>query len=326
MNLVRAELSRFVWRRGIALVLLAGIAVVAILAVRTAWDTRPPSASEVATATATANIAAHDAQTQALVRECQKHPARFLGRGASVERCASELVPSVDSLLPRQPLSLASELNTSGARVAVLLAAAVVIAAATFAGADWQSGSMRTQLITRRRRSAVWGAKALAVAWWSALYMAVGYAIYWVILGSVAEDRGIGGTAGLASSTVGSIAAMGGRAVALAAGVGLGAFALTMVLRYTVATLGLLFAYAAGGEVLLALLPLSGAGRWSVGNNLFGWLQPDFRYAEQSLRCGSVDACGRMHALGNLDAGLFLGGLLLVALVISFVAFTRRDI
>ena len=57
------------------------------------------------------------------------------------------------------------------------------------------------------------------------------------------------------------------RAVALAMGAGLGAFALTMIFRHTVATLALLFVYSIGGEIVVNLLPFEGAGRWSLGNN-----------------------------------------------------------
>ena len=55
-------------------------------------------------------------------------------------------------------------------------------------------------------------------------------------------------------------------------GAGLGAFALTMIFRHTVATLALLFVYSIGGEIVVNLLPFEGAGRWSVGNNALGWL------------------------------------------------------
>ena len=326
MNLFRAELARYIARRGIALLMLAGFAVVIGLAARTAWETRPPSPSELATASANATFAAHDPQVRAQITACQKHPARYLGPGSQAAQCAKALAPTAESLLPRSPLSLRHELNSSGAQVAVLLAAAIVIAGATFAGADWQTGAMRTQLIARRRRSVLWSTKAAAVVAWSALYGAAGFGLYWLILGSVAQSRDISGAGGLTSTTLHHILAMGGRAVVLTAAAGLGAFALTMLLRHTVATLGLLFAYAAGGEVLLALLPVTGATRWSVGVNLFGWLQSNFHYTEQSLRCRAVETCGKPHALSHLDAGLFLGALLVIAVVASMISFSKRDV
>ena len=75
------------------------------------------------------------------------------------------------------------------------------------------------------------------------------------------------------------------RAVALAMGAGLGGFALTMVFRHTVATLALLFVYSIGGEIAVNLLPVEGAGRWSVGNNALGWLAIRHRYFDATIDC-----------------------------------------
>lgn len=326
LSLLRAELTRFRARRGIALLLLATLAVVVFLAARTAWTTRPPSPGELATAAADAAFAAHDPQVQAQVSACEQHPVRFLGPGALPDQCAAALSPTVHSQLPRTPLSLRHELADSGPSLAILLAAVAVIAGATFAGADWQSGSLQTQLVARRRRSAVWAMKATAVVLWSAGYGLFCFGLYWVVLSAVAQARHIGGGDGLSVTTVHGIVTMGLRAGVLIAATGLGAFALTMLLRHTVATLGLLFAYAAGGQVLFTLLPVTGVSRWSVGVNLSGWLQRDFHYREQSIRCYSLDACDASHRLGNLDAGLFLGALLVVAVLVSLVSFSRRDI
>lgn len=326
LSLLRAELTRYRARHGIALLLLAALVVVIFLAARASWTTRPPSPSELATAAADAAFAAHDPQVQAQVTACEQHPVRFLGPGALASQCAAALSPTAESQLSRAPLSLRHELTHSGPGLAILLAAVAVIAGATFAGADWQSGSLRTQLIARRRRSTLWAVKATAVTLWSAGYGAFCFGLYWVILGWVAQSRDIGGSGGLSSATVHDIVTMGLRAGVLVAAAGLGAFALTMLLRHTVATLGLLFAYAAGGQVLFTLLPLTGVSRWSVGVNLSGWLQHDFHYREQSIRCYSLDACDASHRLGNLDAGLFLGALLVVAVVVSLATFGRRDI
>ena len=322
ISLTRVELARFLARKGVALVLLAGVIVVGVLAAKTAWDTRPPSASELTNARAQADLAADDPQIQAEVKDCEQHPDRYLGSGAATARCAAELEPSAKSMLDRDPLSLRRVANTDGPRVAVLLAAAIVIGAATFVGADWGTESMRTQLLVRPRRLQVWLAKAITVVVASAVYIAVAFALYWLVLGLVADARGID----TASATIRDILALGGRAVVLGAGVGLGSYALTMLFRHTVATLALLFAYAAGGDVLIALLPLDGAGRWSVGNNMFGWLKDGFNYLDQSLRCGSLPSCDNVHPLSHLDAGWFLGALLAVAVVASVATFVRRDV
>lgn len=322
ISLTRLEGNRFLSRRGIVLVLLAGIVVIAVLAGKTAWDSRPMSAGERSDARAQAALAAKDPQLVAELKDCRAHPSRYLGAGATKAECVITLDPNAKQIAGRQPLSLSQSEQNDGPRVAVLLAAALVIAAATFAGADWATGSMRTQLLVRPRRLQLWAAKALAVTLLSAVYAAVGFALYFVALGIVADARGIS----TPSHTVETLTWMGLRATALGAGVGLGSFALTMLFRHTVATLGVLFAYAAGGEVLLALLPFDGAARWSIGNNMFGWLRSGFTYLDQSLNCGSVASCGSVRHLGHLDAAWFLAVLLIVAVVGSVATFVRRDV
>ncbi|HEX7738734.1 MAG TPA: hypothetical protein VF426_03700 [Marmoricola sp.] len=322
ISLTRVELTRYLSRRGVALVLLAGIIVIGALAAKTAWDTRPPSASELSNARAQAALAADDPQVKAEVIDCRKHPSRYLGPQSTIADCARELQPTARSMIDRRTLSLHRVAATDGPRVAVLLAAAIVIGAATFVGADWGTGSMRTQLLARPRRGQVWVAKATAVTLASAVYLAIGFALYWLVVALVADARGISTDA----DTVRRILGLGGRAVALGAGVGLGSFALTMLFRHTVATLGLLFAYAAGGEVLIALLPIDGASRWSVGNNMFGWLKSGFSYLDQSLNCRSLPSCDNLHPLSHLDAGWFLGVLLVIAVAASVASFIRRDV
>ena len=72
------------------------------------------------------------------------------------------------------------------------------------------------------------------------------------------------------------------RATGMAMGAALGAFALTMIFRHTVATLALLFVYSIGGEIAVNLLPFEGAARWSLGNNALGWLAIHYRYFDAS--------------------------------------------
>ena len=114
---------------------------------------------------------------------------------------------------------------------------------------------------------------------------------------------------------------------ALAMGAGLGAFALTMIFRHTVATLALLFVYSIGGEIVVNLLPFEGAGRWSLGNNAFGWLAIRHRYfdVQRDVRARASGAAP-MQTMTHLESGTFLGVLLVVAVVVSLLWFSRRDV
>jgi ABC-2 type transport system permease protein len=116
------------------------------------------------------------------------------------------------------------------------------------------------------------------------------------------------------------------RATVLAMGAALGAFALTMIFRHTVATLALLFVYSLGGEIVVNLLPFEGAGRWSVGNNALGWLATHYVYFDASITCTPGERCSSSQVMTHLESGTFLGILLLISVVLSLVWFNRRDV
>ncbi len=206
--------------------------------------------------------------------------------------------------------------------VALVVVGLLVIAGATFAGAEWTSGSLTNQLLFEPRRSRVWLAKAGAVTIGCGVVALVALGGYWLGLGVVAQARDLA----IPSSDVTKVLWHLLRAVALAMGAGLGAFALTMVFRHTVATLALLFVYAVGGEVALNLLPLEGAGRWSVGNNAYGWLAEAHRYFDPTTSCTPGERCSPMHVMTHLQSGTFLGVLLLISVAVSLVWFSRRDV
>lgn len=322
IRLIRVELGRFFSRRAIVWLLLLGVVVTGALAFKTAFDTRPPNAQEVATAQAQAKLAADDSANASTMAECVRDPAAMIGPGATQADCAARLLPSVEALLPRHKLNFTDALDDEGGRLAAFLVGLLVIAGATFAGADWASRSMRNQLIFEPRRARLWSAKAIAVGLAGAAFILVTLAGFWLTLQLVAQAREL-------TVPDGELALVGWhvvRAVALGAGAALGAYALTMIFRHTVATLALLFLYAVGSEILVALLPAKGLAHWTIGNNVFGWLKPDFSYVDPAGKCAAYEECNPVHTLPHLDAGLFLLALLVLAVVVSVASFKRRDV
>lgn len=322
MRMLRVELTRYFSRRTIALLLLAAALFTGLVAAKTIWDTRPATATEMATAQAQSDLAAEQSNLKQELIECRQDPASYLGPNATAAACRSTLVPSAQSLLPRETLSLNQEFNGEGIRIAVLLVGVVVIAAATYIGVDWASDSISTQLTFQPSRSRIWLAKAAVVAIASGLVAAVILLGYWASMLLAADARDIT----VAGTTVNHISWHLLRAVVLAMAAGLGSYALTMLFRNTVATLALLFAYAAGGEVLINLIPIHGAARWSVGNNVYGWLKDGFQYVDPGIGCRPFTNCDAVRSLGQGDAAWFLAALLLIAVAASFVSFRRRDV
>lgn len=322
MRLVLVELSRFRSRRTIALLALAAAVTAVVLAGVVAWDTRPLSGADRSDASAQADLEGRSPGLQAELRACRASPHDFLGPTATAADCDRAFLPGAQDYYPRHDLTLGGALRQDGINLALVLAGLMVIAGATFAGADWASGSLTNQLLFEPRRGRLWLAKAAAVGLGCAGLTAVVLAAFWVGLSLVMRSRGLDVPGG----DVATIAWHVLRAAALGAGAGIGAFALTMVFRHTVAALALLFVYAVGGEIALTVLPWSGAGRWSVGNNTYGWLSAHGTYFDPTIRCGPGERCGGMQTITHLQAGTFLGVLLVVAALVSLLWFRRRDV
>lgn len=323
MKLLLVELTRFRSRRAIALMLLAAALLTAILATTTIWESRPLSAQDMANAQAQADREAQRPYVQREIKRCERNPERYNGPGATVEECAEMVTPRPEWFLDRQPLTLAQERRDSGVAVLMIVAALMTIVGTTFAGADWASGSMSNQVLFEPRRTKVWLAKAAAVFLGTLVAAAVIVAAFWVALYLTAEMRGIHTGATVQEQ----IRAMAGRGVLLAAFGALGGYALTMLLRHTVGTLAAMFAYSVGGEALTASLPIEGAGRWSLSNNVFAWLYDGHEYYDQSISClPTSDMCNQLAKMSLTEGATYLGVLLLVVLGLSVFSFWRRDI
>lgn len=321
MRLALVELRRFRARRAIALTLLLAVAAVVLLAAATVWSTRSATEAEVAAAGAQLEVERAD-RREDLERCRDRATDHSSDASAAAERC-QELDPQLEWFLPREPLDLVGEQRSAGLAMALLLTGAAVVVGATFAGADWHARSLSTQLLFEPRRLRVWAAKAAAVALGLTLVALVATAAFWGALLVVARSRGLT----VATDTLQAISLYGARTVALSVAAGLGAFALTMALRSTMATLALLFAYVAAGEALLASLSLHEAGRWSLANNVQAWLLNGAEVFDAAL-CppGAGTACDSTFTVSGAYATTYLGLLLAVAVVASLLSFARRDV
>lgn len=320
IRLYRNELTRFRSRRVIALLLLLVVLASAGVAVLTAWDSRPPSNEELATATARAEIDAGRSDIQADLNRCLADPTRYLGPGATQQECRDSLVAAAASYLPRAPLDLRGTLRGNGIGLVLLVASLLIIAASAFAGSDFGSGSMSNQVLFAPGRGRLWAAKALAVGTWSAVASVLALGGFWIALYLVADSRGVPH----GSSIVREIGWHLLRAVLFCVAAAVGAFALTTLFRHAVATIGLLFAYSIGGEALLALSQSDGVARWTPGNNVFGWLESRFEYFG-TVRC-KLDDCPGSHRLTHADSGLYLLVLVVVVVAAGLLTFRRRDL
>ena len=319
---LRVELARYRGRRIIALLLLLAALLAALVAVKSAWDTRPITAQEVATAKKDAELAAQRSDIRADLDHCLADPEAYLGTNATAQDCRDNLTAGPRSFLPRKPLDLHGTLKGNGLGVALAVAGLLVIAASTFAGADWTSGSLVTQLLFEPRRGRLWAAKGLAVTLASGVVALVTVGGFWLAMYLVAVDRDVPHGSGIMSDVGWHLL----RAVLFSMGAALGAFALTMLFRHSVATLALLFVLSVGGEILTYLLPVDNVGRWTLGNNVYGWLETRMEFFDPTARCARLGDCDRLAHIGHLQGGVYLLGLLLLTVTVSVLVFRRRDV
>jgi len=324
MKLLLVELTRLRWRRAVLLLATFSIVLPVLIWAGMAWSSRPVSDGELAEAERQVQLEREN--MQGLLDECVANPEEFGVQGAGdVEQACAEQFgePEVSWYLTRPPLTVESAMD-HGIGVSTVLLGLALLIGATFAGADWSSGSMSNQLLFEPRRIRVWLAKAAAVLLGAAVVAALGLAAFWALTWGTTESRDIATSA----QQWRDIAGEAGRSVAFAAAAGFGGFVVTMFLRSTVGTLGVMLAVSIGGSLLVAALPIDGNGRWMLPNNVFGILENGYQYYDSTVP-GCLDSGGEMGCQPTLTLaeGLrFFGVLLVVGLALSLASFRRRDV
>ena len=230
---------------------------------------------------------------------------------------------------PASPSTCAGERQGTGLAVISLLAALTMLLGTTFAGHDWNSGSMSNQLLFEPRRRRVWLAKAAAVFVTSLVVSAVVLALWWAAVWLLAGSRDV-----QASGHVwGLIAASAARGSLLAAGAAVGGYALTMFFRSTVATLGVMFAVAVAGQAVFVAVLGESAMRWVLPTNIAAFLFNGYDYYDGSsgtecvdLGNGAIECGGGMAHLSLAFGATYLLVLLGIAVGLSLWSFQRRDV
>lgn len=320
IRLVGVELTRLRWRRAVVLLLLFCIAIPALIGITRAWSTRPVSDGEIASV-----IEANQSEIQ----RCADKPRRYgLPRSAGEQQCENQIVRWNTG---REQLTLQGEqVNGSGMGVVAVLTALLLLVGTTFVGHDWNSGSMSNQLLFEARRGRVWAAKALAVTLVGLLTAVVVSTAYWLAMWATMQLRDIpvadGGLVDTMSYAL--------RGAGFAAAAALGGYALTMLFRSTVATVGVLFGVAIAGGIVIATLGLG--EQWQPQKNVSAIVKngttyyvdvPEscysgrvFREPEPNSECDSERDLSAWHGLG------YYGVALLGTVGASLVSFRRRDV
>jgi hypothetical protein len=256
------------------------------------------------------------------VEACERRPGRYGIRGADdvVLACQEQIM----GWYGNTPLDLVQEREEGGALAAILLVTMVLLLAGiTFAGHDWNTGSMSNQLLFEPRRERVWLAKAVAVALLvGALSLALLVA-YWTGMWATASVRDLAVpehavSAGFKQAVLGA---------GFATGAAVFGFALTMLLRSTVGALGVLFA--AGFLCVVVVGGVMGLGseteRFMPWGNFLAYAVGSY---EIPLHTDCFATTGRACAPGHIersDSVIYFAVIWIGVALPSLLSFRARD-
>lgn len=323
-RLVRVEIRRLLSRRVLwvlSAIVLAGLVVVMG---QTAYESRPPSAEEVAAAERQARREAANMNVEQLREECRRAQAEARAQGSPEDfRCDEVRLPRAEDFLPNRIFSFAPQMPGRLMAIAAVLGLVGFVIGASFVGAEWTAGTMAHLLIWEPRRMRVLLAKALAVV---VVLAGVGLGVTAVAVGGhyvVAVVRGE--LAGTTSGVWQSLGLRALRATALGGFAGLVGMAIAGALRHTAAALGAAFAYFLGGELAIRAIWIK-SETWLLSSNVAAWVQngveiPRFECPQFGGECTTT-----MLHVSLAEGALFLGALLVVLLLVFASTFQRRDI
>ncbi|WP_447646169.1 hypothetical protein [Nocardioides zeae] len=334
MRLLRVELTRLRMRRAVLVLVLVGLAVPVLIAASQLWNTRPASDGDLAWAEQQAER--DYAEALRTVDDCVEEPEAYgyggePGTDEARELCTAGMADpdwyTADGYLYREALDVETTRTDAAVAVAVVLLLVVVLLGTTFVGADWASGSMSVQLLVEPRRTRVWVAKALAGGIVAAGLATAALALFWTMVAVTAASRDIETSA----ETWGRVLVSSVWTVVLLVAAAVAAHALTMLLRSTVVTLGIVFAVSVGSTILLAVFGAS-AIRWTLPTNAVAVVAGRVEYyvddCYSDVGAGVVgdsdDAC--LRVLERPEAVLYVAVLVALVVALSIASFRRRDV
>lgn len=242
IRLLRVELTRLRWRRAAILLFIATIVVPVVMAIIVSLDASPPKGAFQAQAERRANEE---------VARCVERPGRFgVDKAGDVEAQCTEF-NKPEYFYDYSVLDLDREREEgSGPGMVAVVAVLMFLMGTTFVGHDWNTGSMSNQLLFQPRRLRVWLAKAIAVGSVGLVVATLGATAFWLILWLRYTSGGVSPASGVLLDCF----QQGWRGAGVAAAAGVGGYALTMLSRSTVFTLGVLFGVSVAGGILIAAI------------------------------------------------------------------------
>jgi len=311
VKLFGAEVRRFLARRAVVLLLVAGFGLSLFIVGAELWNHRPVSAQTLQIAEDRADAEAQQPYVQRDYKRCLERPRRYGGQ-------CENLLPQAEWFLNQQTLQPLESIKTISLPIVVTLGFMVLLAGTSFLGAEFSSGSISNVLLFEPRRWRVWLAKMAATG-----TLVGAAAILTVVLGYGAITAF--GMAWTDVSYTGdqwwALAYRALRAALVVGGATLLGAAVTAALRSTIATVGLVLGYLLVGEALLRAVLFEQTVRWLVSNHVSAFV--DGRLKVTHYPADGPPEVVRFHLQ---ESAIYLGVGMAVVLLLSYLVFRRRDI
>jgi len=329
--LLRAELARAAARPLVWLV-AAGLVLGAIGLVALGWwETRPPSAAEVAAADLAYQdvLGAWEADGDARIAKCRDLEATLRAEqpGQDLDLGCDAMAPVPEMFLPLRP-GLGELLDGRLPSIGVMLVLGLLMVGVGLVTSDLQSGAMGTWLTFAPRRGRVLVSRLVAAV---VAALPCGLLALAVLVAGLALVCAVHGTS--LAVPAAEWASMGGRAGRwLVAGLGATALGvgLAFALRHAAAVTGLVVWWGAAIESALPLVLPS--ARWlPLSTNLTAWTSGQADYGVETCvpdpRVPGGEVCEEvLHVVGMGQGALVTGAMVVVALVAGWVVFRLRDV
>ncbi|MHB8184778.1 MAG: ABC transporter permease subunit [Dermatophilaceae bacterium] len=327
MRLTKVELRRLFARRLTTIALLGALVITGLMLFGTFQQAKPLSGAELTSQRAQFDQAHKEWVTNGdqQVQSCLNAQTDAQKTDPKADLGCNQLEPKWESW--GKPAAKFAEMmpNTLIAGSYLLTFVGFVVGA-SFVGAEFSSGSMANWLTFEPRRMRVYASK-LAAAGLGLIPATVALlglltAGVWLIVGHFSP------TAGTTTKVWGDLGGMGARSLALALAATVTGAAIGVLLRRTVAVLGIAVGYlvlveGVFGQGLQTVRP------WLLQLNVAAWLQHDATYYINSCTTdarGGYSCQGVEKVLTFGHSATYLGLLVVLAIGLAALVFRRRDV
>jgi ABC-2 type transport system permease protein len=312
VRLFGVEISRLRSRRIfkiLAVVAFLGIAGAVALIAR---DALPPSAADRAGA---------ERAAQQEMESCRNKEAKAQDEDPGADFGCDQMTP--DMYLGYTEFSFRERAPSVLGGAAIALGLAAFLIGASYLGADISSRTLNTQLLFEPRRTRMFVTKVSGLSAGMAVFGIVGIGLVAAGLYGIAWRWGT--LEKLTSGFWQSLGLAGLRGLAVVVGAAIGGMALAGLLRHTAAAIGVLAAYAVIGEFAVRSV-FERSERWLFTSNLIAWVNDGFQTSIFHCPRFGGECVEQKIQLSVTQGGLYVGGILLGAALLAWLAFRRRDV